>query len=115
MYAMNFAQVGKNISNLMTEQGMSQQNLADMLGISKQVMSKIIKGYKSINVTELSKIAYILGTSTDSLLTIESNTNNYEPNLAFMGMIKDDEVRMKVELLRDAIDQIHMLEELVND
>ena len=115
MYAMNFAQVGKNISNLMTQSGMTQQNLADKLGISKQVMSKIIKGNKAINVTELSQIASILGITTDTLLTVESNTMNHEPCLAFMGMIKDEETRVKVELLRSAIDQIHLLEALANE
>lgn len=115
MYAMNFTQVGKNISNVMTQRGMTQQNLADKLGISKQVMSKIIKGNKAINVAELSQIASILGSTTDSLLTVESSTINHEPGLAFMGMIKDDETRAKVELLRNAIDQIHMLEELANE
>lgn len=115
MYAMNFIQVGKNISNVMTQRGMTQQNLADKLGISKQVMSKIIKGNKAINVTELSQIASILGSTTDSLLTVESNTLSREPGLAFMGIIKDDETRAKVELLRSAIDQIHLLEELANE
>lgn len=115
MYAMNFTQVGKNISNAMTQRGMTQQNLADRLGISKQVMSKIIKGNKAINVTELSQIASILGCTTDSLLTIESNTINRKPGLSFMGMIKDDETRAKVELLRNAIDQIHLLEGLDNE
>ncbi|KLU60494.1 anaerobic benzoate catabolism transcriptional regulator [Peptococcaceae bacterium CEB3] len=115
MYAMNFAQVGKNISNVMTQRGMTQQNLADKLGISKQVMSKIIKGNKAINVTELSQIASILGSTTDSLLTVESNTITREPGLAFMGMIKDEETQTKVELLRNAIDQIRLLEELAND
>lgn len=115
MYAMNFSQVGKNISNVMTQRGMTQQNLADKLGISKQVMSKIIKGNKAINVTELSQIASILGNTTDSLLTVESNAITREPGLAFMGMIKDEETRTKVELLRNAIDQIHLLEEMDND
>ena len=70
MYAMDFAQVGANIQEKLNEKGMSQQSLADALGISKQVMNKIIKGSKAINVNELSKIAGILSTSTDSLLTV---------------------------------------------
>ena len=115
MYALNFAQVGKNISNVMVQRGMTQQNLADQLGISKQVMSKIIKGYKAINVTELSQIASILGSTADSLLTIDKSLISCEPSLAFMGMIKDEETRAKVELLRNAIDQIHLLEELANE
>ncbi len=114
MYAMNFIQVGKNISNAMAQRGMTQQNLADQLGISKQVMSKIIKGNKAINVTELAQIASILDSTTDSLLTVESNAINPEPCLSFMGNILDQETRARVDLLRNAIDQIHLLEELAN-
>jgi len=115
MYAKNFTQVGKNISMVMEQRRMTQQNLADKLGISKQVMSKIIKGNKSINVTELSQIASILDSTTDLLLTVQNNTISNESGCAFMGMIKDDETRAKVELLRNAIDQIYLLEELVNE
>ncbi|MBP3041493.1 helix-turn-helix transcriptional regulator [Bacillaceae bacterium Marseille-Q3522] len=115
MYAMNFKQVGKNISNAIAERGITQQQLANELGISKQVMSKIINGKKAINVAELSQIASILGSTTDSLLFVESGTINHEPGLAFMGAIHDDEARHNVELLRNAIDQIHLLEDLTNE
>ncbi len=115
MYANNYTEVGKNISMVMEQRGMTQQNLANRLGISKQVMSKIIKGNKAINVTELSQIASILDTTTDFLLTVNNNTISSDFGCAFMGMIKDDETRVKVELLRNAIDQIYLLEELVND
>lgn len=115
MYAINFAQVGNNIFKMIMQRGMTQQNLADKLGISKQVMSKIIKGNKAINVAELAQIASILGCTTDDLLTVSSSVINCEPSHAFMGMIKDDETRAKVELLRNAIDQIQLLEELANE
>ena len=44
MYAVNFKQVGENISQAMKIKGMTQKQLADQLGVSKQVMSKIING-----------------------------------------------------------------------
>ncbi len=115
MYAMSFSQVGANIQRTLSARGLSQQNLADKLGISKQVMSKIINGNKAINVTELSRIASILNSTTDELLTVNSEVVASEPSLAFMGMITDPKTREKVDLLRTAIDQIHLLEELVNE
>ena len=51
MYAMDFAQVGANIQEQLDRKGFTQQSLADELGISKQVMNKIIKGNKAINVS----------------------------------------------------------------
>lgn len=115
MYVVNFMQVGKNILQAMEKRKMTQQNLADQLGISKQVMSKIINGKKAINVAELSQIAYILGSSADSLLSAENNPQGYKPGLVFMGAIQNEEAHRNVELLRDAIDQIHLLEGLSNE
>ena len=111
MYAMNFVQVGSNIQKELDERSMTQQSLADALSISKQVMSKIIKGAKAINVSELAKIATILGTTTDSLLTMNIESEPTE-SMAFMGTMQDEKTREKVEMLRSAIDEILLLEEL---
>lgn len=114
MYAMDFAQVGANIKKRLDTKGMSQTQLADALGISKQVMNKIIKGSKAINVNELARIAEILSVSTDDLLVV-----NTEPvavdSLSFMGVIHDEVTHERVNLIRYAIDEIHMLEELLDD
>ncbi len=114
MYAMNFAQVGANIQKKLDIKGMTQQNLADALGISKQVMNKIIKGSKAINVNELAKIAEIFNTSTDELLTVRTEQTMTD-SLSVMGTVHDKLTFEKVNLIRTAIDEIHMLEELLND
>ena len=114
MYAMDFAQVGANIQEKLVEKNMTQQGLADNLSISKQVMNKIIKGTKAINVNELSKIAEILNTTTDSLLTVRSEPVVID-SLSFMGAIHDGGTLEKINLIRTAIDEIHMLEELLDD
>lgn len=114
MYAMDFVQVGANIQDKLDTKGMTQQSLANDLGISKQVMNKIIKGSKAINVNELARIAEILSTTTDALLTV-----GVEPamadSLCFMGSIHDEATLERVNLIRTAIDEIHMLEELLDD
>lgn len=114
MYAMDFAQVGTNIQNKLIEKEMTQQSLADALGISKQVMNKIIKGSKAINVKELARIADILNTSADSLLTVGEEPVTAD-SLSFMGAIHDEVTRERINLIRSAIDEIHMLEELLDD
>ena len=43
-----FKQVGNNIQTALSAQGKTQQFLAEQLGISNQVMSKIISGSKAI-------------------------------------------------------------------
>lgn len=114
MYAMDFTQVGANIKKRLNMKGMTQQGLADALGISKQVMNKIIKGSKAINVNELAKIAEILNISTDALLTVESEPVIAD-SLSFMGAVHDETTRERVDMIRSAIDEIHMLEELLDD
>jgi len=111
MYAMNFAQVGANIQKELENKSMTQQSLADALSISKQVMSKIINGAKAINVSELARIASILGITTDALLTMNVADSHGE-SMAFMGTIQDEKTREKVELIRSAIDEIQLLEEI---
>ncbi|MCR4650686.1 MAG: helix-turn-helix domain-containing protein [Lachnospiraceae bacterium] len=112
MYAMDFAQVGANIQKQLSIKGFTQQSLADALGVSKQVMNKIIKGSKAINVNELAKIASIVGTTTDELLMTQGEPVSVD-NLSFMGSVTDEETLEKVNLMRTAIDEIHMLEELL--
>lgn len=113
MYAADFAQVGANIQKELDMRGMTQQNLADELGISKQVMNKIIKGSKAINVSEISMIARVLGVTADDLLCTEELTETQD-YLSFMGAIKDRETMEKVNIIRTAIDEIKMLEELLD-
>ena len=111
MYAMEFAQVGENIQHLLDERGMTQQNLAEALGISKQVVNKIIKGNKAINVKE---IAEILGVSADDLLMVR-DTNTAPDSLSFMGTVQDEDTLQKINRIREAIDEIHMLEGVLHD
>lgn len=113
MYTTDFAQVGSNIQKQLDMKGMTQQSLADSLNISKQVMNKIIKGSKAINVNELAKIAEILNISADELLMMPSDTVATE-RLNFMGSIQDETTLEQINLIRTAIDEINMLEELLD-
>lgn len=56
--------------------------------VYKQVMNKIIKGQKAINVSELSRIATSLGTTTDDILSVDAaNAIEAKDWLSFMGQI----------------------------
>ena len=87
------------------------KSLADELSISNHVMSKIIKGTKAINARELKKIASVLGTTRDSLLIVNIESEPIE-SIAFMRTIQNEKIREKVEMLRLNIDEILLLEEL---
>lgn len=105
-----FKQVGNNIQNILTAQGKTQQFLAEKLGVSKQVMNKIVSGAKAINVAEISKIASVLNVSADSLLAVQAAQEPVH-NFSFMGQVKNEETKKKIEFLQTVIDEILMLEE----
>ena len=96
-----FRQVGNNIQSILSVQGKTQQFLAEQLGISKQVMSKIITGAKAINVAEISKIANVLNVSVDRLLETS----------VIQGQVKSASTKQKIEILQKIIDEILWLEE----
>lgn len=112
MFAVDFAQVGDNIQKQMDMKGFTEQGLADELGISKQVMDKIIKGSKAINMRELAMVASVMGTTADKLLTIGGEQLSAD-SLRFMENVTDERLLHKINLIRLAIDEIHMLEELL--
>lgn len=105
-----FRQVGNNIQSVLASQGKTQQFLAEKLGISKQVMSKIIAGAKAINVAEISKIASALNVTADRLLEVEG-TQESGHHFSFMGQVRNERTKQKIELLQTVIDEILMLEE----
>ncbi len=115
MYTNNFTQVGKNIQFFLNEKGKSQQNLANAMGISKQVMSKIINGNKAINVAEIAKIAEYLDVRVDDILSINSEVAPSKSVVNYMGLIDSTSAREKVERIMDAIDEIFLLEELLDE
>ncbi len=108
-----FKQVGDNIQSVLVEKNVSQQYLADKLNISKQVMSKIILGAKAINVAEIAQIASTLSVPVDSLLNMNGN-QRVEHNFSFMGRVKNEKTKEKIEFIKTVIDQIIMLEDYAN-
>lgn len=44
-----FEQIGNNILQILKEKNINQTELAEKIGVSKQVLGKIVKGQKAIN------------------------------------------------------------------
>jgi len=112
MMGVTFQEVGSNIQHLLKDKGMSQQGLADKLGVSKQVMSKIISGSKAINVAEISRIANALAVSVDELLQVKTRTEDVEA-FSFMGEIHSENTRDKISGLQKVINELLFLDEIL--
>lgn len=110
-----FKVIGNNILTILKEKGITQTDLADAIGVSKQVIGKIIKGQKAINALEIKNISNALNVSIDRL--IEENKDDIpekEPILMFMGEVKD-ESRDGIKFLNNVINELIIMEEALND
>ena len=65
----NFAKVGKRIQLIRKGRGISQEQLADIIGVSKGHVSHVETGSKNPSAEMLINIADALGVSVDSLLS----------------------------------------------
>ena len=110
-----FKLVGENILDTLERKKMTQQSLADMLGVSKQVLSKIIKGRKATNVNEITMISKALGVSVDSLINVKMQAPDLLPQFSFMGKIENKATKEKFDMLRHVIDELLFLEDYANE
>ncbi|PWD98774.1 helix-turn-helix domain-containing protein [Marinilabilia rubra] len=81
--------IGKNIANLRNIQGLTQDNLAAYLGVSRVQISHYERGERDISVTELNKLADLFGVELSDLL--EENLEMQKLNLAFAFRSKNTE------------------------
>jgi transcriptional regulator with XRE-family HTH domain len=110
-----FENIGLNISEILRDKNMSQSDLAERMGISKQVMSKIINGQKAINALEIKSIANILDVDVNRLVEEKVNQiNNQESLVMLMGEV-DGNIKDELTLLNTVINEIDYLEGLLHE
>lgn len=61
-------EIGKRIQARRKQQGYTQEQLADMMNVSIQMVSNLERGNKSIRIENLVKLSQILNVSTDYIL-----------------------------------------------
>ena len=85
--------ISNNIMNIMKQNGKKQIDLADYLGVSKQVISKMLTGGRMINAIELQKISEFLGTSMENLVKRPEVFQETNAIKVFMGKVETQEAR----------------------
>lgn len=90
--------ISNNIMNIMKKNGKKQIDLADYLGVSKQVISKMLTGGRMINAIELQKISEFLGTSMEKLVKCPEVFQETNAIKAFMGKVETQEARDGLEI-----------------
>ncbi len=82
--------IANNILMRLKEQNKKQVDLADGIGISKQIVSKMLNGSRSINAIELRKIAAYLGVTMDALARFPEIPQDNNIVHAFMGRVTSE-------------------------
>lgn len=98
--------IANNVLMLLKKQNKKQQDLAEGIGTSKQVVSKMLNGSRAINAIELSKIATFLNVSMDVLVKLPVIPQETSFTLAFMGRVTSDGGRKALEIADTLSDMI---------
>lgn len=70
--------IGKRIQNRRRQQGYTQEQLAEMMNVSIQMVSNLERGNKAIRIDNLINLSQILDISTDYILTGKETTEDIE-------------------------------------
>lgn len=98
--------VANNIMDQMKKHNTKQIELANAIGVTKQIMSKMLNGSRLISIAELRKIADYYHIQVDDLMkepVVSYNTNVVR---AFMGKVNSDAARDALRIADELADMI---------
>ncbi len=98
--------ISNNIMNMMKKNDKKQVELAGYLGVSKQVISKMLSGSRMINAVELQKIAEYLNVSMESLVKVPQVLPETNTVRAFMGRVESREAKEGLAIADEIADLI---------
>jgi len=108
-----FAEIGAKIESFLDTNNMTQTELAEKIGISKQVMGKIIHGKKAISLPEISKIANVMGTTIDDLMRQNLVEDSAEPVFLMMGREGNPDTKDKLRFINHVMDEMLALDQIL--
>jgi transcriptional regulator with XRE-family HTH domain len=108
-----FTEIGSKIEEFLISNRITQTDMAERIGVSKQVVFKIIHGKKAINLIEIKKIADVMGVSVDSLMQSVSAEKRSEPIFLMMGRTNDPNTSDDFRFINHVMDEMIALDELL--
>ena len=97
--------IGKRIARLRKEKGMSQENLAERIGVSAQAVSKWENDQSCPDISLLPRLTKLLGVTADELLTGESDQVKLLPENQRKPL---DELTLRIKVLSNKGDKIRV-------
>ncbi len=94
----NLAEIGKRISERRKLMGLTQEQLAERMDVSIQMISNLERGVKAIRIENLIRLSQILKISTDYILTGKQTTDDMSTLAEHISQLEEDKRKM-IEVL----------------
>lgn len=91
--------MGKRIQSRRKQQGYTQEQLAELMNVSVQMVSNLERGNKAIRIDNLIKLSSILNTSTDYFLTGKKNADDAQSLTRMIDQLSDRDRQMIVHMI----------------
>jgi len=92
--------IGKRIQTRRKQQGYTQEQLADKMNVSIQMISNLERGNKAIRIDNLINVSQILAVSTDYILTGRETVDDIQGLASRISRLSERDRKM-LELLID--------------
>ena len=100
------AVIANNITMHLEKQHKKQVDLAEYLEVSRQTVSKMLSGIRTISAGELKKIAEFFCTSMEELTTIPQNYEETDVFRVFMGKVGTEQALQSIRDIDKLIELI---------
>ena len=100
MHDSSLTEIGKRIQSCRKQRGYTQEQLADRMNVSIQMVSNLERGNKAIRIENLINLSKILDVSTDYILTGKETANDVQALTARIAQLPEKDRNM-INLLVD--------------
>ena len=107
--------IAKNILTNLQAKKKKQKDLAAYLGVSPQIMSKIMNAERTISAIELKKISDFFDVSLNDLMSNPKSEEDFDVSLAFMGKISSEGGKKAVEIASLVADTIIFYDRIIEN
>lgn len=98
MNSADLSEIGKRIQNRRKQQGYTQEQLAEMMNVSIQMISNLERGNKAIRIDNLINLSQILDISTDYILTGKETSTDMVGLASRVSLLSEKDKKM-IEML----------------
>lgn len=94
------AAMGKRMAERRKQLGLTQEKVAEGVGIAYQQYNKVEKGKSCLGSDTLLRVSKVLNISTDYLLTGTGDNTRYQDAIAILSQMSDRQLELAQQVLR---------------